>query len=231
MGQNSAAGCPRPGRPQLLTTMCPCLPQGKQCRRVTGGTASAKLSHTAPGPGRLGRNAGWRHGCRDSSRGHRRACPLDPWAPRGSPRDAKKRQKRPQKTALDAKRRIPYSRRLTGRSERRVRIGGTGSETKPRNDPRGWVCTGDPATAESLRTTKRITVGKEAGGTLRIHPVRSPGGRCRGTGVAVAERPIAPGNVSCPLPPWDIAFPGAFFCAQAARARRLGRPLLARQST
>ena len=37
------------------------------------------------------------------------------------------------------------------------------------------------------------------------------------------ERPIAPGNGWCPLPPWDPAFPGAFFS-------RLGRYLL-RQST
>ena len=27
----------------------------------------------------------------------------------------------------------------------------------------------------------------------------------------VAERPIAPGKVPCPKPPWDTAFPGAFF--------------------
>ena len=29
--------------------------------------------------------------------------------------------------------------------------------------------------------------------------------------VRVAERPIAPGKVLCPKPPWDTAFPGAFF--------------------
>ena len=45
--------------------------------------------------------------------------------------------------------------------------------------------------------------------------------------VGVAKRPIAPGKVPCPKPPWDIAFPGAFFCAagdlrQGLRRRKVG---------
>jgi len=34
----------------------------------------------------------------------------------------------------------------------------------------------------------------------------------------VAERPIAPENVSCPSPPWDMAFSGAFFARRRNRA-------------
>lgn len=35
------------------------------------------------------------------------------------------------------------------------------------------------------------------------------------------ERPIAPGNGWCPLPPWDPAFPGAFFCAFGVHSQLL----------
>jgi hypothetical protein len=31
--------------------------------------------------------------------------------------------------------------------------------------------------------------------------------------------PIAPGNAGCPLPPWDMAFPGAFLCAHILVAK------------
>ncbi len=34
---------------------------------------------------------------------------------------------------------------------------------------------------------------------------------------AVTQPPIAPGKVKCPPPPWDAAFPGAFFCADEVR--------------
>jgi hypothetical protein len=60
-----------------------------------------------------------------------------------------------------------------------------------------------------LRTAKRLSASMEACGALRKHLVR-PFRRSfpdRGN----AERPIAPGNDACPPPPWDTAFPGAFF--------------------
>ena len=41
------------------------------------------------------------------------------------------------------------------------------------------------------------------------HTIERPTQRPWGRGGA--ERPIAPGNLSCPLPPWDTTFPGAFF--------------------
>jgi hypothetical protein len=72
---------------------------------------------------------------------------------------------------------------------------------------------GNAATTGFLRTTKRKTAGKEACGTLRIYQCTGPGDRCPVTGPAAVPRPIAPGKASCPSPPWDAAFPGAFFCA------------------
>lgn len=45
----------------------------------------------------------------------------------------------------------------------------------------------------------------EAGGALRL----SFAAGCQAA--SGGKRPIAPGNDSCPAPPWDTAFPGAFF--------------------
>ena len=74
--------------------------------------------------------------------------------------------------------------------------------------PRGWGRIWGFAVAKPQRTTKRTTAGMDASGTLRTYYERPTYGR---KAVAIAERPIAPGKVSCPKPPWDTAFPGAFF--------------------
>ena len=98
------------------------------------------------------------------------------------------------------------------------------------NDPRGWVCTGKAATAVFLRTTKRITAYKEVGGSLRLQDPRTWNARCRAQGLGSPEflaivsrrrtrHAGGPGaeasnrsrKSQCPSPPWDTAFPGAFF--------------------
>jgi hypothetical protein len=61
----------------------------------------------------------------------------------------------------------------------------------------------------------------EARGTLRL---QRQGGLCRrvqpDANTRVDGKPIAPGRVTCPLPPWDAAFPGAFFsCLKTIRKR------------
>jgi len=74
---------------------------------------------------------------------------------------------------------------------------------------------GDPATTRFLRTAKRSAARKEVSGTLRTNRARQPlRSRTRGDRAAT-ERPIAPGKVSCPSPPWDAAFPGAFFARRS----------------
>ena len=39
-------------------------------------------------------------------------------------------------------------------------------------------------------------------------------------GLPVEQRPIAPGKVRRPLPPWDAAFPGVFLRAETRDGRR-----------
>lgn len=49
---------------------------------------------------------------------------------------------------------------------------------------------------------------------VQLDRPRRRGGSGRRMGGA---NPIAPGNAGCPLPPWDMAFPGAFLCALRGR--------------
>lgn len=110
-----------------------------------------------------------------------------------------------------------------------------GSAKKQTIDPRGWVRIGNAAEASFLRAAKRLSAHMDVGGTLRTYPrtdavrrrkTRPVGGDHRlpdrfahGSGqsastrrsVAAEKRPIAPGKVRCPSPPWDTSFPGAFF--------------------
>ena len=57
-----------------------------------------------------------------------------------------------------------------------------------------------------------LTVRTDARRYASITTLRRPDESARGL-PWLARRPIAPGNVWCPLPPWDAAFPGAFFRA------------------
>ena len=68
-----------------------------------------------------------------------------------------------------------------------------------------------------LRTTKRITAHKEVGGSLRYNVNFPPLRRVQGTRQprrARAEASNRSRKSQCPSPPWDTAFPGAFFLAR-----------------
>jgi hypothetical protein len=83
--------------------------------------------------------------------------------------------------------------------------------------PRGWGCIWDSATRSlsgprSVRPPAWMLAGRFG---------HTTNARADGTCAApFEERPVAPGKVSCPKPPWDTAFPGAFFCAHPKPHRR-----------
>ena len=118
-----------------------------------------------------------------------------------------------QETGLDRKTEKSYLPRHV------IAVAATGTWSVPAsrvstsNDPRGWVCTGNSATPVFLRATKRTTAYKEVGGSLRlpskfaacaVHP--SAARKARGAEASNRSR-----KSQCPSPPWDTAFPGAFF--------------------
>ena len=99
---------------------------------------------------------------------------------------------------------------------------GMGGHDKRPGSPRKGLHLGMPVFVAFLRTAKLGAVGMEA---MTAHfdfcgnqPIEE---RDRAAAGSIAQRPIAPGKVTCPLPPWDTAFPGAFFFAHNV-ARRSG---------
>jgi hypothetical protein len=114
------------------------------------------------------------------------------------------------KIGLDAAEQMSYSRRLKDST----------------TNPRGWVCIGDfrddgiPADREAQGRGHGCK--RRASDTLTI---AAQAARGHARAARVAERPIAPGNGSCPLPPWDTAFPGAFFLRSRVHCKweRLGK--------
>ena len=80
--------------------------------------------------------------------------------------------------------------------------------------PRGWVRIGESCAHEIPADREAFVRCMEACGALRKHLER-PRGWLPASRQG-AERPIAPGNDACPPPPWDTAFPGAFFVRSAS---------------
>jgi hypothetical protein len=118
------------------------------------------------------------------------------------------------KIGLDAKTQMPYSRPLMNASAAADTWRTKAFLRKQTNDPRGWARTWESC-------DDNTPAGREAFGRLQGRKrhasdtqARSPRGRRWLRGQCAwrrVKRPIAPGKVSCPLPPWDTTFPGAFF--------------------
>ena len=132
------------------------------------------------------------------------------------------------KTGLDRARAFPYSPASLWRTERVVRrrsrlrqrprasFGFTTRRPLRPPTPGARVCTGNALRRVSADRTKLYSARRPVRGVAR----HSAGGTTRAD-AAVRKtrrsiRPIAPGKVRSPLPPWDPLFPGAFF----ARVRK-----------
>jgi hypothetical protein len=76
--------------------------------------------------------------------------------------------------------------------------------------PRGWVCTGDVVSADREADRSQGS-GRDASVTLCQNCPRAVV-RTTARGECVQSLPEKPS----PLPPWDMSFPGAFFCARVS---------------
>jgi hypothetical protein len=112
---------------------------------------------------------------------------------------------------LDAFLESTYPARLMSDSWGRSRMNGEG---KSQDFSRIKVLHGKHVLASMfLRTAKCTAAGTDAeADALRVETGRKgKRPRPRANGGSTASHPIAPGKDSCPSPPWDATFPGAFF--------------------
>lgn len=114
--------------------------------------------------------------------------------------------------ALDAAGEIPYSRLLTSQTKCFADNRWSLSTDRNCHNPRGWVriwgLRDDEVPADHEAFDRPQGSERHASDKPSAPAVAIPGS-CGDR--AATERPIAPGKVSCPSPPWDTAFPGAFF--------------------
>jgi len=114
--------------------------------------------------------------------------------------------------ALDAAGEIPYSRLLTSQTKCFADNRWSLSTDRNCHNPRGWVCIWGPRDDEvpaDHEAFDRPHGSERHASDKPSAPAVAIRGSCGDR--AATERPIAPGKVSCPSPPWDAAFPGAFF--------------------
>jgi hypothetical protein len=126
-------------------------------------------------------------------------------------------------TGLDREKRSAYSPRLNSKAGRAYGRGREAAAVLPlsRTCPSSFPERHYPSrTTAALHAGQRVRpakrIGEEAGKTQANQSREVAVAQTCRRRSHVANRPIAPGKEWCPLPPWDPAFPGAFFMRTGA---------------